>query len=55
MCNHSLRLSKKLSLFKTRRIISVSRRNDIPAFFGDWFLKVLHDGYVDVPIHSTEK
>ena len=29
-----------------RRIISVSRRTDIPAFYGDWFINRLKDGFV---------
>lgn len=29
-----------------KRIISVSRRTDIPAFFGDWFMNRLKDGFV---------
>ena len=28
-----------------KRIISVSRRTDIPAFYGNWFLKRLNDGF----------
>ena len=28
-----------------KKIISVSRRTDIPAFYGDWFLKRLEEGY----------
>jgi len=28
-----------------KRIISVSRRTDIPAFYGDWFMKRLEDGF----------
>ena len=27
------------------RIISVSRRTDIPAFYGDWFMNRLNDGF----------
>lgn len=27
------------------RIVSVSRRTDIPAFYGDWFMRRLDDGY----------
>ena len=27
-----------------KRIISVSRRTDIPAFYCDWFMGRLHDG-----------
>jgi hypothetical protein len=30
------------------RIISVSRRTDIPAYLSDWFFKRLSDGYVEV-------
>lgn len=29
-----------------RKIISVSRRTDIPAFYGDWFMKRINDGFV---------
>ena len=29
-------------------IISASRRTDIPAFFSDWFLKRIEEGYVYV-------
>ena len=28
-----------------KRIISVSRRTDIPAFYGDWFMQRLNDGF----------
>ncbi len=30
---------------KMSRIISVSRRTDIPAFYGDWFMNRLKDGF----------
>ena len=30
-------------------ILSVSRRTDIPAFYGDWFFKQLDQGFVLVP------
>jgi len=29
-----------------KRIISVSRRTDIPAFYGDWFMQQLKEGFV---------
>lgn len=29
-------------------IISASRRTDIPAFYSDWFMNRVHDGYVQV-------
>ena len=29
-------------------IISVSRRTDIPAFYSEWFMKRLQDGYLMV-------
>lgn len=29
-------------------IISASRRTDIPAFYSDWFLNRIKDGFVDV-------
>jgi hypothetical protein len=29
-----------------KRIISVSRRTDIPAFYGDWFIERLKEGFV---------
>ena len=28
-----------------KRIISVSRRTDIPAFYGDWFMNRLKEGF----------
>jgi len=31
-----------------KRIISVSRRTDIPAFYGDWFMSRLKDGFAGV-------
>jgi len=31
-----------------KRIISVSRRTDIPAFYGDWFIRRLKDGFAGV-------
>lgn len=31
-----------------KRIISVSRRTDIPAFYGDWFMQRLKDGFAGV-------
>jgi hypothetical protein len=31
-----------------KRIISVSRRTDIPAFYGDWFMARLEDGFAGV-------
>lgn len=31
-----------------KRIISVSRRTDIPAFYGDWFMKRLKEGFAGV-------
>ena len=31
-----------------RRIISVSRRTDIPAFYGDWFMRRLKEGFAGV-------
>ncbi len=32
----------------SRFVISASRRTDIPAFFADWFLQRLEDGYCEV-------
>ena len=31
-----------------KRIISVSRRTDVPAFYGDWFMRRLEGGFVGV-------
>ena len=31
-----------------KRIISVSRRTDIPAFYGDWFMRRITEGFVGV-------
>jgi len=31
-----------------KRIISVSRRTDIPAFYGDWFMNRLYEGFAGV-------
>jgi len=31
-----------------KRIISVSRRTDIPAFYGDWFIRRLKEGFAGV-------
>ena len=31
-----------------KRIISVSRRTDIPAFYGEWFMRRLKEGFVGV-------
>jgi len=31
-----------------KRIISVSRRTDIPAFYGDWFMRRLEEGFAGV-------
>jgi len=30
------------------RIISISRRTDIPAFYGDWFMRRIHAGFAGV-------
>jgi len=34
---------------RATNIISVSRRTDIPAFYGEWFEKRIAEGFVDVP------
>ena len=31
-----------------KRIISVSRRTDVPAFYGDWFMRRLEEGFAGV-------
>ena len=31
-----------------KRIVSVSRRTDIPAFYGDWFMRRLNEGFAGV-------
>ncbi len=31
-----------------KRIISVSRRTDVPAFYADWFMRRVHEGYAGV-------
>ena len=31
-----------------KRIISVSRRTDVPAFYGDWFMACLNEGFAGV-------
>jgi hypothetical protein len=31
-----------------KRIISVSRRTDVPAFYGDWFMRRIKDGFAGV-------
>jgi hypothetical protein len=31
-----------------KRIVSVSRRTDIPAFYGDWFMRRLREGFAGV-------
>ena len=31
-----------------KRIISVSRRTDIPAFYGEWFMNRLKEGFAGV-------
>jgi hypothetical protein len=38
------------------RIISVSRRTDVPAYFSDWFFHYLSEGYVEVvnPFNSRQ-
>ncbi|NVM00845.1 MAG: DUF1848 family protein [Candidatus Helarchaeota archaeon] len=38
-------------------IISASRRTDIPAFYLDWFMEKIHQGYVMVknPFYPTQK
>jgi len=39
-----------------KRIISVSRRTDIPAFYGDWFMNRLSEGYAGyIHPYSGEK
>ncbi|MFW5837970.1 MAG: DUF1848 family protein, partial [Desulfovibrionaceae bacterium] len=38
-----------LSCPTTRRIISASRRTDIPAFHADWFMRRLRQGFVLAP------
>ena len=39
-----------------KMIVSVSRRTDIPAFYTEWFLNRVKDGYVDVinPFNSKQ-
>jgi hypothetical protein len=37
-------------------IVSASRRTDIPAFFGDWFISRLKEGFIDTvnPFNSNQ-
>jgi hypothetical protein len=44
-------INEKLNRMDDRatNIISVSRRTDIPAFYGEWFEKRISEGFVDVP------
>lgn len=36
-------------------VVSVSRRTDIPAFYTDWFINRLHEGYVLYPLPWSDK
>lgn len=38
-----------------QQVISASRRTDIPAFYGDWFMNRLSDGFCDVLHPYTKK
>lgn len=39
----------------TQTIISASRRTDIPAFYMDWFMQGIHDGFFDVTNPFNQK
>lgn len=41
--------------YPMQQIISASRRTDIPAFYGDWFLNRLSEGFCDVLHPYTKK
>lgn len=36
-------------------IVSVSRRTDIPAFYAEWFINRIHEGYVLYPLPFSDK
>jgi hypothetical protein len=36
-------------------IVSASRRTDIPAFYADWFISRIHEGYVLYPLPHSDK
>lgn len=36
-------------------VVSVSRRTDIPAFYTEWFINRIHDGYVLYPLPWSDK
>jgi hypothetical protein len=38
-------MEEKMVLFKIPRIVSVSRRTDIPAFYGEWFKQRVRQGW----------
>ncbi|MHC1592009.1 MAG: DUF1848 family protein, partial [Candidatus Helarchaeales archaeon] len=40
-----------------KTVISASRRTDIPAFYLDWFIERIHEGFVDVknPFYPKQK
>ncbi|MEW6276126.1 MAG: DUF1848 family protein [Bacillota bacterium] len=38
-------MEEKMVLFNKPRIVSVSRRTDIPAFYGEWFMQRVRQGW----------
>ncbi|MEW6276463.1 MAG: DUF1848 family protein [Bacillota bacterium] len=38
-------MKEKMALFNPPRIVSVSRRTDIPAFYGEWFRRRVRQGW----------
>ncbi|MEW6273931.1 MAG: DUF1848 family protein [Bacillota bacterium] len=38
-------MEEKMALFNQPRIVSVSRRTDIPAFYGEWFRQRVRQGW----------